>query len=44
MTDDLTKGWVIKLLEKFPCVFVSFYRETNSKSSKIYSLATMKYT
>ena len=29
---------------KFPCVFVLFYREANSKSSKIYLLATMKYT
>ena len=29
---------------KFPYVFVLFYREANSKSSKIYLLATMKYT
>ena len=31
-------------VKKFPCVFVSLYRETNSKSGKIYLLATMKYT
>ena len=35
---------VIKLLQKFPCVFVLFYREMNSKSGKIYLLATTKYT
>ena len=35
---------VIKLLWKFPCVFVLFYRETNPKSGKIYLLATIKYT
>ena len=33
----------IKLLLKFP-VFVLFYREMNSKSGKIYLLATMKCT
>ena len=33
-----------KITVKFPCVFVLFYRETNSKSGKIYLLATMKYT
>ena len=33
-----------KITVKFPCVFVLFYRETNSKSVKIYLLATMKYT
>ena len=26
------------------CVFVLFYPETNSKSGKIYLIATMKYT
>ena len=31
-------------MEKFSCVIVLFYRETNSKSGKIYLLATMKYT
>ena len=31
-------------MEKFSCVIVLFYRETNSKSGKIYVLATMKYT
>ena len=30
--------------QKDLCVFVLFYHETNSKSSKIYLLATMKYT
>ena len=35
---------VIKLLYKFLCVFVLFDLETNSKSGKIYLLATMKYT
>ena len=35
---------VKKLLQKFPCVIVLFYLETNSKSGKIYLLATMKYT
>ena len=35
---------VIKLLLKFLCVFLLFYLETNSKSSKIYPIATMKYT
>ena len=34
---------VKELLLKFPCVFVLFYLETNSKSGKIYLLATMKY-
>ena len=38
------KRMVIKLLYKFPCVFVLFYLETNSKSGKIYLIATMKYT
>ena len=38
------KGMVIKLLQKFPCVFVLFYLETNSKSGKIYLIATMKCT
>ena len=33
----------IKLLLKFP-VFVLFYREMNSKSGKIYLLATMNCT
>ena len=33
-----------KVTEKFPCVFVLVYRETNSKSGKIYLVATMKYT
>ena len=33
-----------KVTVKFPCVFVLFYLETNSKSGKIYLLATMKYT
>ena len=33
-----------KVTVKFPCVFVLFYRETNSKSGKIYLLATMKHT
>ena len=33
-----------KVTVKFPYVFVLFYRETNSKSGKIYFLATMKYT
>ena len=33
-----------KITVKFPCVFVLFYRETNSKSGKIYLIATMKYT
>ena len=28
--------------KKFPCVFVLFYLETNSKSRKIYLIATMK--
>ena len=35
---------VIKLMKKFPCVFELFYLETNSKSGKIYLLATKKYT
>ena len=30
-----------KVTVKFPCVFMLFYRETNSKSGKIYFLATM---
>ena len=38
------KRMVIKLLYKFPCVFVLFYLETNSKSGKIYLIATMKCT
>ena len=38
------KRMVKKLLQKFPCAFVLFYLETNSKSGKIYLLATMKYT
>ena len=42
---DMTES--IELLafkrQKDLCVFVLFYRETNSKSSKIYLLATMKY-
>ena len=38
------KRMVIKLLQKFSCAIVLFYCETNSKSSKIYLLATMKYT
>ena len=29
---------------KFPCVFVLFYLETNSKPGKIYLIATIKYT
>ena len=33
-----------KVTVKFPCVFVLFYLETNSKSGKIYLIATMKYT
>ena len=33
-----------KVTVKFPCVFVLFYLETNSKSGKIYLLANMKYT
>ena len=33
-----------KVTVKIFCVIVLFYRETNSKSSKIYPLATMKYT
>ena len=37
------KRVVKKLLSKFPCVFVLFYLETNSKSGKIYLQATMKY-
>ena len=43
---DMTES--IELLafkrQKDLCVFVLFYREANSKSSKIYLLATMKYT
>ena len=31
-------------VKKFPCLFIYFYPETNSKSGKIYLLATMKYT
>ena len=31
-------------VKKFPCVFIYFYPETNSKSGKIYLLATIKYT
>ena len=38
------KRMVKKLLWKFPCVFVLFYCEINSKSGNIYMLATMKYT
>ena len=34
-------GW--KVTVKI-CLFVLFYRETNSKFGKIYFLATMKYT
>ena len=39
------KGWMdgSKVAVNFPCLFVLFYRETNSKSGKIYLLATMKY-
>ena len=33
----------LEFLQKFPCVFVLFYLETNSKSGKIYLLATVKY-
>ena len=33
-----------KVTVKFHCVFVLFYLETNSKSGKIYFIATMKYT
>ena len=33
-----------KVSVKFACVFVLFCRETNSKSGKIYLLATMKYS
>ena len=33
-----------KVTVKFPCVFVLFYLETNSKSGKIYLIATMKCT
>ena len=33
-----------KVTEKFLVYFLLFYRETNSKSGKIYLLATMKYT
>ena len=39
-----TKGWIKSYCKKCPCVFVLFYLETNSKSGKIYFLATMKYT
>ena len=38
------KRMVINLLSKFPCVFVLSYLETNSKSGKIYLIATIKYT
>ena len=38
------KRMVVKLLYKFPCVFMLFYLETNSKSGKIYLIATMKCT
>ena len=31
-----------KVTIKFPCVFALFFLETNSKSSKIYLIATMK--
>ena len=34
----------LKSYLKFPCVIVLFYVETNSKSGKIYFIATMKYT
>ena len=34
---------VKKLVQKCPWVFVLFYLETNSKSDKIYLLATVKY-
>ena len=33
-----------KVTVKFRCIFVLFYREMNSKSGKIYLLATIKYT
>ena len=33
-----------KVTVKFPRVFVLFYLETNSKSGKIYLIATMKCT
>ena len=33
-----------KVTVKFPCVFVLFYLETNSKSAKIYLIVIMKYT
>ena len=35
---------VIKLLQKFRCVFILFYLETKSKYGKINLIATIEYT